>query len=315
MKLMQLAVWAALALATSSAMAADVIRLIIPTAPGGGTDGFFRIAAKEAQPYLDARLVIFNIPGAGGTKGVSELVNAKADVPTIAGVWNSPITVSPQTMKVPYTMDDYIPVMQLTSAPYVMCVHPQFPAHDGASFIEELKHSPDKYTYGNDGAGGSGQLATERVFRKLGARARPVPYKGAGDILLGFLSGSVDIYVGSIMPILPYTKNGKAKCLLLTSAKRTPMLPSASGLQDLGIPGEETLLWRALIAPKSMPAQRLAKIAAAFEKAANGPVIRKFEADAGEEVLIRKGADLRKMIRGEYKAFGEVAKSLNLKPQ
>jgi len=315
MKLMQIAAWAVLALAASPAMGSDVIRLIIPTAPGGGTDGFFRIAAKQAQPYLDARLVIFNIPGAGGTKGVTELVNSKPDAPTIAGVWNSPITVSPQTMKVPYTLNDYVPVMQLTSAPYVMCVHPQFPAHDGASFIQELKNSPDKYTYGNDGAGGSGQLATERIFRKLGARARPVPYKGAGDILLGFLSSSVDIYVGSIMPILPYTKNGKAKCLLLTSAKRTPMLPSASSLQDLGIPGEETLLWRALIAPKNMPKEQLAKIADAFEKAANSPVIRKFEHDAGEEVLIRKGAALRSMIDNEYKAFGAVAKSLNLRPQ
>jgi tripartite-type tricarboxylate transporter receptor subunit TctC len=218
-------------------------------------------------------------------------------------------------MKVPYTPADYIPVVQVSSAPYVLCVHPDFPATDGKSLIAALRANPDKYTYGNDGAGGPGQLATARILKATGASARDVPFKGAGETLTSFLGQHVDIYVGSIPPILQHMQAGKAKCLLVTSAERVPALPEASSLKDLGIPNEETILWRALLAPKGTPPERVARLEAAFEKAANSPAARKFLEDAGEQTQIRKGAALRRYIDAEYEAMGRIAKALNLSPQ
>jgi tripartite-type tricarboxylate transporter receptor subunit TctC len=218
-------------------------------------------------------------------------------------------------MKVQYAPTDYVPVLQVSSAPYVLCVHPGFPANDGKALIEELKKHPDKYTYGNDGLGGPGQLATARILKATGASARDVPFKGAGETLTSFLGKHVDIYVGSIPPILQHMQNGAAKCLLVTSAERVAALPQTSSLKDLGIPGEETILWRALIAPKGTPPERLAKLEGAFEKAANSPAARKFLADAGEETQVRKGAALRRYIDTEYEAMGRIAKALNLAPQ
>jgi tripartite-type tricarboxylate transporter receptor subunit TctC len=207
-----------------------------------------------------------NVPGAGGTIGVAQMVRSAPDGSSVAGVWLGPITVSPNTMKVTYTPNDYIPVVQVSSAPYVLCVHPDFPASDGKALIAELKKSPDKYSYGNDGAGGPGQLATARILRATGASARDVPFKGAGETLTSFLGKHVDIYVGSIPPILPHMQAGKAKCRLVTSADRVPALPSAASLGDLGIPGEETILWRALLAPKGTPPDKVAALESAFEK-------------------------------------------------
>src|SRR5256885_9863523 len=159
----------ALTVLASGAYAADALKLIIPTAPGGGTDGYFRVLAREVEPYLKEPVVVMNVPGAGGTIGVAQMVRAAADGQTVAGVWLGPVTVSPNTMKVPYTPADYIPVIQVSSAPYVLCVHPDFPANDGKSFIAALRKDPDKYTYGNDGAGGPGQLATARILKATGA--------------------------------------------------------------------------------------------------------------------------------------------------
>ena len=297
------------------AFAAESLKVIVPTAPGGGTDGFFRVLAKEAETLLGEPIVIVNVPGAGGTIGVAQMVRSAPDGQTVAGVWLGPVTVSPNTMKVSYTPNDYIAVVQVSSAPYVMCVHPEFPANDGAGLIAELKKHPDKYTYGNDGAGGPGQLATARILRATGANARDVPFKGAGETLQNFMGKHVDIYVGSIPPVLQHAKQGRAKCLLVTSAERVPALPKTSGLRDLGIPNEETILWRALLAPKGTPPARIAKLEAVFEKAANAPASRKFLEDAGEEVAIRKGAALRDYIDREYQAMGVVAKSLKLTPQ
>ena len=302
-------------LAAPALFAAEALKVIIPTAPGGGTDGYFRVLAKEVEPVLNEPVVVMNVPGAGGTIGVSQMVRSTPDGQTVAAVWLGPVTVSTHTMKVTYTPADYIPVIQVSSAPYVLCVHPEFPAADGAGLIAELKKNPDKYTYGNDGLGGPGQLATARILRAMNASARDVPFKGAGETLTAFLGKHVDIYVGSIPPILQHVQGGKAKCLLVTSADRVAALPSAASLRDLGIPNEETILWRALLAPKGTPPERVAKLEAAFEKAANSAAAKKFLEDAGEQVAIKKGAALRRYIDDEYEAMGKLAKALNLTPQ
>jgi len=299
----------------TSVALADVIKLIIPTAPGGGTDGYFRVLAKGAEPFLKEPLILVNVPGAGGTIGVAQMVRAAPDGQTLAAVWLGPVTVSPHTMKVSYTPNDYVPIIQLTSAPYVMCVHPEFPATEGKGFIEELRKNPDKYTYGDDGAGGPGQLATERVFRAMNVRARDIPFKGAGETLVAFLGRHIDIYVGSVPPVLQHAQAGTAKCVLLSSADRIAALPSASSLRDLGIPDEELILWRAVLAPKGTPPAKVAELEAMFEKAANAPATRKFLDDAGEQLLIRKGPALRQYIDKEYEALGKLTKALNLSPQ
>jgi tripartite-type tricarboxylate transporter receptor subunit TctC len=218
-------------------------------------------------------------------------------------------------MKVQYTPNDYIPVIQLTSAPYVFCVHPDFAATEGKSFIEELRKNPDKYTYGDDGIGGPGQLAAERIFRAMKVKARDIPFKGAGETLTAFLGKHIDIYVGSVPPILQHAQSGNANCVLLSSADRIASLPAASSLRDLGIPDEELILWRGVLAPKGTPPAKIAELEAGFEKAANAPATRKFLDDAGEQLLIRKGPALRQYIDTEYEALGRLAKALNLSPQ
>ena len=133
---------AALACAALAAHAAESLKVIIPTPPGGGTDLYFRILAKEAEQILGEPVVILNVPGAGGTIGIARMVSATPDGQTVAGVWVGPVTVTPNTMKVPYTPADYIPIIQVSSAPYVICVHPDFPAKEviGRAGVAALAH-------------------------------------------------------------------------------------------------------------------------------------------------------------------------------
>lgn len=295
---------------------AQVVKIIVPTPPGGGTDGFFRIVGKEAEPFLKQSVIIENVPGAGGTIGVAKMIGSKPDGLTVAGIWSSPLTATPHTLKAtPYTPNDYVPVIELSHTPYVMCVDAKFPANSGAELVAELKKSPDKYTFGNDGVGGTGQLSAARVFKALGVKVRDVPFKGAGETLTSFMGGHVDIYVGSPAPILPSAANGKSKCLVVTSAERLPALPNASGLKDLGIPGEETMLWRAILVPKGTPGDIVRKLESAFEQAMATPATKAYVEKAGEIVQIRKGAELRKMLDTEFASLGAVAKGLDLQAQ
>jgi len=300
-------------LLNGQAYAQTVTKLIVPTAPGGGTDALFRVVSKDAQRFLGGPISIQNIPGAGGTIGLAQVVNATPDGYTLAGVWPAPVTVVPQTSKVPYTPNDYIPVIQLSTAPYIFCVHPDFPANDGKSFIEEVRKNPKKYTYGTDGLGGPAQLATERIFRAQNVQAVDVPYKGAGETIIGFLSNQIDIYVGSIPPVLQHANIGKAKCLLVSSVNRNAQFPNASSLKDIGLAKEETLLWRIILAPKGTKPERLGQIVSAYSQAMKEPDTLRYLDEVGESSAVLTGKELQDKLNQEYAAFSVIAKSLNMR--
>ena len=291
---------------------ARTIQMVIPTGAGGGTDISLRMLASLVEPILGQKIVVLNKPGGGGAVGMEAIVLAKPDGYTIGGLWNAPLTMTLHIFKVRYNTDSYTAVSLSTWAPAVFCVKPDFPAKDGESFLAELKKKPGKYTYGNDGVGGTLHLAAERIFAAKGVTARPIPFTGAGETLKTFLGGDIDIYAGSISPILPFVKDGSAKCLLLTSADRLALLPQASGLKELGIPEDETVLWRGIIAPNNLPPDRLAKLQDAFAKAAHDPKFEEFLRVRGEEARGSDGATMRKLIDSEYDALGKVIAKLGL---
>jgi tripartite-type tricarboxylate transporter receptor subunit TctC len=296
----------------SPVLAQTVTKLIVPTAPGGGTDALFRVVSKDAQRFIGGPISIQNVAGAGGTIGLAQVINSTPDGYTLAGVWPAPVTVVPQTSKVPYTPSDYIPVIQLSTAPYIFCVRPDFPANDGKALMEELRKNPKKYTYGTDGLGGPAQLAAERIFRTQNIQTVDVPYKGAGETIIGFLSNQIDIYVGSIPPVLQHANVGKAKCLLVSSVNRNAQFPNASSLKDLGLAKEETLLWRVILAPKDTKPERINQIVQAYSKAMKEPDTLRYLDESGESSAVLTGKELQDKLTQEYAAFSQIVKSLNL---
>jgi len=306
----------AVAVGMGNASAADdVVKMIIPTAPGGGTDSLFRAIARYAEPNLDATIVVQNAGGAGGAIGVGQLARAKPDGLTMAGVWMGPITVAPHSISTTYGLDDYIPVIQLDAAPYVLCVRKDFPAKTGKALLDELKSKPGHYTFGTDGVAGPGQLAAERVFQAFGVKARDIPYRGAGETMPALLGSVVDIYVGSIPPAAAMEKQGDIKCLLATGADPVKALPQATTLTELGIPEKETLLWHGIVVPAGTPDAQVERIADAFEKAANSPEMAKFFETAGVEKKILRRKEFSEHVRKEYAELGALVKSLGLKKQ
>jgi tripartite-type tricarboxylate transporter receptor subunit TctC len=291
---------------------AHPITVIIPTGPGGSTDTVIRMLADIASGFLNQRFVMVNRPGAGGLIGTSSVVRAEPDGYTLGGIWNAPLTMTPYTLKAQYSPNDYATVSLSDSAPIVLCVKTAFPASTGSEFIAYAKANPDKLTYGTDGVGATIQLGSERIFRKLDVQLRSVPFGGAGETLQNFLSGQIDVYGGSIAPILPYVKNKTAKCMIVTSTKRVEFLPDASSLTDLGIPQEATLLWHGIIAPKGVPADRIAVLENAFRKAAQTEKFKEFLKSQSINVEGSSAKEMRKVIDDEYAVMGEVIKTLGV---
>lgn len=305
---------ALLALLPAPVMAVDgagqPIRLIVPAPPGGGTDTFARLLAEIAGPMLGREIVVNNVAGASGAVGVTLLTTAPADGNTIAFVWNSPLTAAPLTLPVTYTTQSYKAVMSIGYSSYVLCA-PTDKVGDSADYLKNLKNSVG-LTYGNDGSGGTMQLAAERLFRKLGARVQAVPFAGAGEVARNFADGFIDIYGGSITPILSQVRDGKAKCFLLTAAGRNSAVPHALGLDELGLETESTVLWWGLIAPARTPPETLERLQQVFIAAASTDRFQEEMVKQGAASRILGSADTMALITGELVDLERVARDLGL---
>lgn len=288
------------------------ITVIIPAAPGGGTDTFGRRIAEEAQKEFKQPLIVDNRGGGSGTIGLGQVVRAKPDGYTVGFVWNSPLTSVPHSLNVPYKSTDYSALMSIGFSSYVICAQPNFPANNGKELIELIRANPEKYTIGNDGVGGTMQLASERIFSKAGVKVRQIPFKGAGDTAKHFLGGHIDLYGGSITAIQPHVNAGTAKCLLLTSAEKNSALPQASSLTDIGMPGEETVLWWGLVVPADTPQAIKDQLETTFMKAASTASMKEAMAKQGAVNRPRGAVDTNKLIASEYAALEQVAKSIGL---
>jgi tripartite-type tricarboxylate transporter receptor subunit TctC len=288
------------------------INLIVPAPPGGGTDVFARALGEILEGALKQKVVVENRAGGGGTLGVTALTTARPDGYTLAFIWNSPLTTSPQSLAVPYTPANYKAVMSVGFSSYVLCAQPNFPADNARDMIAKLKEPNARFTYGNDGVGGTMQLAAERIFQATGVKLRGVPFAGAGETAKNFLGGHVDFYGGSLPPILPHAQAGKAKCLLLTSAEGNPALPQAQGLSAIGVAEQETVLWWGLIAPAGTPQPVLSQIEKAFVEAANTDKFKEIMDKQGATRRVLGSAATTNLIAKELEALGVVAKSLGI---
>ncbi|QFT94935.1 Tripartite tricarboxylate transporter family receptor [Roseovarius sp. THAF9] len=288
------------------------IELTIPAGAGGGTDTSARKLAILLEEMLGTSIAILNVGGGGGSVGASQFMQVEPDGYSLFATWNSPLTTVPQVQNVAYSLESFTPIASTSETAYTLCVKADFPATTGEEFLAELEANPGKYTYGNDGIGGTMQLAAERIFQARGIDAVAIPFGGAGETLQNFLGGHVDIYGGSISTVLPYVENGEAKCPLVTSAADVPALPGAAGLESLGLGDKETLLWRAILGPKGLDPEIVNMLADTIETAVNEPSYVEFLKTKGEVPNVVKGEALGERLQSEYDALAEVSKALGL---
>jgi tripartite-type tricarboxylate transporter receptor subunit TctC len=289
------------------------IQLVVPAGPGSSTDTIMRSLAQAAAPMLGQSIVILNKPGASGTIGVGYVTRSEPDGYTIGGVPSGAITMAPHVAAQSFEATDYRIVAMITQATGVLCVHPDFPARNAAEFLAELRNNPDKYTYGSDGVGGFVQFATARIFVPAGIRQRMIPYTGADQTVTAFISGTIDIYGGAIATIAEFAGEGKAKCLLLTTARRFATLPNVESLEDVKMSQAQTLLWRAVIAPRDLPQDRFDKLRDVLIRATQSAEFKAMAEKRGEEVWVISPEDAAKYAQGEFTEMEQLVRELHLK--
>jgi len=229
------------------------IRVIVPFAPGGGSDFIARFMAQRLSELLGKPFVIENKPGAGGNLGTEQGVRAAADGYTLTLIASS-YTVNPAIHKLNFDpVNEVTPIIQLSRGPLLVLVNPSLGASALQDLIAMAKKKPGEIMYASSGQGSIIHAATELFNLKAGIKMIHVPYRGTGPALTDTLAGQTQVFFSSAATALPHVQSGTLKALAVTTAKRLPALPNVPTVAEAGLPGYEVDLWHGLIAPKGLP--------------------------------------------------------------
>lgn len=232
---------------------AKPVRVIVPFAPGGGVDFTTRLLGQYLAEPLGQQVLVDNRPGAGGTVGTEIGMKSPPDGYTLTMV-SSSYPVLPSLYKLSFDpIADIAPIVLVAKTPFVITVHPSFPAKTVKELIAIAKARPGQINFASAGTGSGVHLATELFMHQAGVRMNHVPYKGTGPALTDTISGQVTLLFGSVVASLPHVRSGRLRALAVTSAQRSAAVADIPTVAESGLPGYEVLDWSSLLAPRGTP--------------------------------------------------------------
>ncbi|MEO5784375.1 MAG: tripartite tricarboxylate transporter substrate binding protein, partial [Casimicrobiaceae bacterium] len=261
------------------------VRLIVPFAPGGGTDILMRILAPKLSEALGQPIVIDNRPGASSIIGTELVAKAPADGYTLLAVDTS-YSVNPSLhAKLPYdSVKDLAPVIHLASAPVILVVHPSVPAKSVKELVALGKAKPGSLAYASGGNGASTHLAGELLKMVAGIDAVHVPYKGTGPAIADVVAGQVQMNFAGISSARQFVESGRLRAIAVTGDKRNPAMPDVPTFAESGYPGVDAGTNWGLFAPAGTPPEVVARLNTELNRVLQMPEVKSRVADLGYDV-------------------------------
>lgn len=273
--------------ALAQAWPAKPVTLLVPFPPGGSSDWIARLLGTKLQEKLGGNFVVDNRGGAGGTIGTATVKRAPADGYTLLVTSLGPLVIGPHLLKnVGYdpTKDlDFISVA--VQAPNVLVVPAASPHKTLADVLAFLKANPEKMSFASSGNGSSDHITAEMFWQQTGTSGLHIPYKGGGAVMTDLLGNQVDSSFMNINTALPQIKAGKLRALVITSTKRSPVLPDVPTTEEAGIKGLQVYSWQAVAAPKGLPSDIKTKLHGAIVAALNAPDVKPKLLEQGFEIV------------------------------
>ena len=288
------------------------VRLIVPFAPGGGTDIVARALAQKLTESLGQSFVVDNRAGGGGTIGAETTVRAAPDGYTLAMVSGS-YAANAAIFKLPYDpVNDITPISLIGETGFMVALHPSVQAKTIKELIALAKASPNALNYASTGTGGITHLATELFNLMAGTKMTHVPYKGTGAALTDLLGGQVQLIFGSMPSMVPQNKSGKLRGIAVTTAKRIAAVPDMPTVAET-LPGYEAALWYAAWGPKNLPKEIVARLNTEISKAIQTPVMQERMAGEGLEPAGGPPQRFQEVLKRDVPKWQKVVKEANVK--
>ena len=234
------------------------IKLIVPFAAGGGVDNAARLIARQLQNNLNVTVLVENKPGASGTIGAKYVQNAPSDGQTLLFSASTQVLTKLVIANPPYDpMNDFSFIARVGEAPLLMVISPNLPQTKLKEVMEAAKQNPDSWTAGLPALGAASHLGTLMFAREGNLNLTMTAYKGTAPALTDVAGGHSQILIDSIISLQSLAKSGKVKPIIVTSTKRSSLMPNVPTAIESGYPKFVAESWYGIWAPKNTPDDRL----------------------------------------------------------
>jgi tripartite-type tricarboxylate transporter receptor subunit TctC len=291
-----------------------VVRIVVPFAPGGGTDVIARTLAQEMAKDLRASVIVENRPGAGTIVGTQAVAASEPDGYTLLmGTFAHAVTPS-LNAKLPYDPhQDFVPVALVARSFNVVVVNPKSSFRSIADLIAAAKADPGKLSYGTFGIGTSAHLAGELFKTMAKVDLTMVPYKGAAPGITDLIGGQIQVMFTTVASAAALIESGQLRALAVTSPERSPAFPHLPTVAEAGVPGYAAESWYGLFAPARTPAEVIDRLNTSAALAVHSEAFRRLGVNEGLVVIAGPPEELDRYVRGEEARWRRVIEDVGIK--
>lgn len=288
------------------------IRIIIPFVPGGQTDVVARALSQKVAEAFGQSVVVDNRPGAGGTIGAELGVRAPADGYTLLMVSTS-YAANAALYKLPYdALNDIAPIVLVGEIANMVTVNPTGPLKSVKELIAYARANPGKLNFASGGTGSGNHLATEQFMQMTGTQMTHVPYKGSTGGIADLISGQIQLIFSGLTGMLPHHKGNRVRGIAVTSVKRSSAVPDLPTVGET-VAGYESVSWSALLGPKGLPKDIVAKWNTEVNRILQLPEMKELMATSGPEIVGGTPSHFRDVLASDVAKWQKVVKVANIK--
>jgi tripartite-type tricarboxylate transporter receptor subunit TctC len=292
------------------------IRVIIPTAPGGGSDVMVRMLGQRFTEAWGQQVVVDHRAGGGMTIGINLTATAAPDGYTMAVVNPSHAINATLMPKLPYDpLRDLTALTVLATQPYAFCVTNSLPVKNVKELIAYAKTKPGELNAANSGPGSASHLAAEMFTSMSGVKITHVPFKGTGGAMPDLVAGRVHFYINPMLAMISQIQAGRIRLIAVTSPQRVAPMPDVPTVAESGVPGYQATSWYMIILPSKTPAPIMSKLLAETVKALKSKEFIDLLAKGGSEPVANTPKEAAEFLKAEIARWGKVIRDAKVTVQ
>jgi len=290
------------------------IRVIVPLAPGGGSDYTARFIGVRLADRLKESVVVDNRPAASGIVGTDLVAKAVPDGYTLLLAYSTHAQSAQLFSKLPYDpIKDFAPVTEVIATPLTMLLNPAVPAKTVQEFIAYAKANPGKLNYGSSGPGSSPHLATELFASMTGIKMTHVPYKGVALYVTAQIGNEIQFSFSNLFTTMPHWKSGRLRLIATGGVKRSEAFPDLPTIAESGVPGFDAMTWYGYMAPAKTPRAIVDRLQKEIAAIVHTPEVRDTFVSQANDPVVNTPDEFAKVIRSDADKWGALGKKLGVK--
>ena len=293
-----------------------VIKIVVASSAGGGTDTVARVLASELAKPIGQQFVVENRPGAGNVRGSDVVAKSAPDGYTLLMSASTLAINHVMYKQLPYDVArDFAPITQMVSLPNVLVVGMGTPFRSFGDFLSAARAKPGALTYGSAGLGTAPHMAMELLRVSANIDVLHVPYTGVAPALNDIIGNRVDGMLVNFLSAKPQIDGGTLRALAMSSSARSRFMPDLPTINESGVPGYEAIQWFGLLAPAGTPQAIIDRLQAETAKILETPAMKARLALEGAEPIGNTPAEFSALIKAEMAKWSQVAKAAGIKPE